>query len=138
VVLLDTDTCIHLLNGTVSSDRVERMRRLPASEIGTAAITAAELRYGALHSGRPDANLERTEVFLAALVLVPFENVAASHFARIKQQLVRRGRPIGVMDMLIAATALAARATLVSGNLREFSRVPGLAVESWTTGKGRR
>lgn len=131
--LLDTDTCIHLLNGTMPSDRVDRMRRMPASEVGASAITAAELRYGALHSGRPDANLERVEVFLAALVQVPFENVAASHFARIKQQLARRGRPIGVMDMLIAATALAAQATLVSGNLREFSRVPGLSAESWMT-----
>ena len=131
MILLDTDTCIFLLNGKIAPETVDRMRRLRSSDIGTATVTAAELRYGALHSARAKANLDRVEVFLASLVQVPFEGVAASHFARVKDHLIRRGRPIGVMDLLIAATALAAQATLVTGNTREFSRVPGLALERW-------
>lgn len=128
--VLDTDTCIHLLNGSAPLAE-QRLRHLPASQIATTAITVAELRFGALHSARSRDNLERAETFLAALRRLPFEDSAAAEFARIKQQLVSRGRPIGALDLCIAAIACAADGTLVTGNLREFRRVPGLSSESW-------
>jgi tRNA(fMet)-specific endonuclease VapC len=128
--LLDTDICIYLLNGRAKIAE-DRLRRLPRDQIGVAAITAAELRYGALHSARPRENLVRVETFLGPIARVPFDDLAAAHFARIKHELAARGRPIGVMDLLIAATCLAAGAALVTNNVREFSRVSSLEVENW-------
>ena len=98
--LLDTDICIYLLTGRAPGV-ADRLRRQPASELGTTTITAAELRYGALHSARPVQNLERVETFLAPLQTLPFDDAAAVQFARIKQDLASRGTLIGVMDLLI-------------------------------------
>jgi tRNA(fMet)-specific endonuclease VapC len=64
VYLLDTDICIYLLNAAAPA-AVERLRDTPLDELGTTSITAAELRYGALHSAKPEANLGRVQVFLA-------------------------------------------------------------------------
>lgn len=74
------------------------------------------------------------EIFLAPLRRVDFDDVAASRFARLKNDLTGSGQIIGIMDMLIAATALAVRATLITGNTREFSRVTGLRTEDWIRG----
>lgn len=128
--LLDTDVSIYLLNGRLP--RVEaRLKELPAGRIGISAMTAAELRYGALHSGRPEKNLERAEAFIGSLRVVPFDDPAAGHFARIKDHLARQGEPIGTPDLLIASCALAVGATLVTNNTREFGKVPGLRWANW-------
>ena len=131
--LLDTDTCIHLLRES-SLGAAERLKRVPAGEIGTTSITAAELRYGALKSARSRENMAAVEVFLSPLRRVDFNDDAATRFARLKHDLTRSGQVIGIMDMLIASIALAAQATLITGNTREFSRVPGLRVEDWVRG----
>lgn len=110
---------------------VANLRELPASEVAISAITEAELRFGALHSSRPEANRERLEFFLAPLEKLAFDVKAAKEFAAIKQDLTRRGQRIGPMDLLIAACALAAGATLVTNYYGEFSRVSGLSVERW-------
>lgn len=128
--LLDTDICIYLLNG--KAPRAEaRLRELDRDEVGVTAITVAELSFGAVHSGRPERNLARVEAFLAPLVRVPFDDAAAACFARIKQALTASGGMIGAMDLLIAATALAFPAVLVTNNTRDFARVPGLEMENW-------
>ena len=128
--ILDTDICIYLLTGR-APEVAERLRHMLATDVGTTAITAAELRYGALHSAKPAANLERVETFLAALETLPFDNAAATQFATIKQNLASRGTPIGVMDLLIAGIAVASGVTLVTNNVREFSRVETLSVVNW-------
>lgn len=128
--LLDTDICIYLLNRRAPTV-IQRLQETPADEVGTTSITAAELRFGALNSGRPRANLLRVEAFLAPLTQQPFENRAAAHYAQIKHHLRTQGQMIGPMDLLIAAVARSIGATLVTNNVREFSRVPGLNIESW-------
>ena len=128
---LDTDICIYLLTGRVPEVE-RRLLDVALNEIGTTAITAAELRFGALKSSRPRQNMERVESFLAPLVLAAFDDRAAIHFARIKAVLSKSGKLIGPMDLLIAAISLANKATLVSNNVREFSRVPGLEVDNWS------
>lgn len=133
--LLDTDVSIYLLNGRLPPVEA-KLRELPADRIGTTAITAAELRYGALHSGRPEENLERAEAFIRSLRVVPFDDPAAAQFARIKNHLARRGELIGTPDLLVAACALAAGGTLITNNVREFSRVPGLRWDNWTGDAG--
>ncbi len=130
--LLDTDTCIYLLNGTVP-EAVERLRATPVEELGLAAITVAELAFGAERSSRREANLQRVAQFVAPFRVLPFDLSCAPWFASTKSHLARNGTPIGSMDLLIAAVALANGATLVTNNQREFRRVPGLLVENWTT-----
>lgn len=131
--LLDTNTCIRILNGT--SPGVAR--RLATSDPGSLAlcsIVKAELVFGALRSARPQANLALLQRFFAPLVSLPFDDRCAEECGRIRMELQRSGRPIGPNDLLIAATALAHDLVLVSHNLREFGRVSGLRVEDWERG----
>ena len=128
--ILDTDICIYLLNGKAPVAEA-RLRQLPREGVGVTAITSAELRYGALNSARPQKNMERVHMFLSPLRLLPFGDREASAYAAIRTDLRRRDMPIGAMDMLIAATCVAADAVLVTNNTREFGRVPGLKVDSW-------
>ncbi len=131
--LLDTDISIYLLKGAIPA-AAERLRGLDSSQVATTAITAAEIRYGAVHSARPKANLERVALFLAPLAVLPFDDAAAAQFASLKHDLLSTGRPIGAMDMLIAAIAIAGGHVLVTNNEREFRRVAGLEIENWTGG----
>ena len=130
--VLDTDTCVFLLRGKGEAV-AKRLRELQVDLVAVTAITAAELRFGALHSARAAANLEQVEQFLAPLQMLPFANAASAHFAAIKESLSRAGLLIGPMDLLIAATVRAHGATLVTNNVGEFERVPGLKVENWMT-----
>ncbi len=128
----------YLLDTNVVSDLVRRpggdlARRVAALEAGSFAISvivAAELRYSARRRG--SARLTRQlEAVLSALDVLPLEEPAAQHYGAIRNQLERIGRPIGHNDLLIAAQARALGATLVTDNVTEFRRVPGLAVEGW-------
>lgn len=130
--LLDTDISIYLLNESLPAVTA-RLAGLPADQVGTTAITAAELRFGALNSGRPQQNLARVETFLSPLVQIPFDARAAVHFGPLKRLLTSQGQLIGTMDLLIASCALAVGGTLVTNNTREFSRVPSLNVENWVS-----
>ena len=128
--VLDSDVCIWLLRGRAPAVET-RLRTLPLNAVATTTVTAGELRYGALRSKHARANLARVEAFLAPVRLLSFDNRAACHFADIKGHLAAAGALIGPMDLLIAATTRAHDATLVTGNTREFSRVPDLPVEDW-------
>ena len=92
--VLDTDICIYLLNGRAPGAE-KRLRLEPAGNLSVTAITAAELRYGALRSQRVKKNLAAVERFLAPLQQFDFNNSAAVHFAAIKEQLASRGQLIG-------------------------------------------
>ena len=127
--MLDTDICIYLIN-----ERDEALRErfeANASGICISAITHAELRYGAAHSTRVEENTREIEAFCLDLDILPFDVAAGVHYGEIRQALVRRGRPIGANDLLIAAHARSADATLVTNNEGEFGRVPGLRMENW-------
>lgn len=128
--LLDTDISIYLLNGRLPTVE-QRLAGMPAEQVGTTAVTAAELRFGALNSGRPEKNLARVETFLAPLVQIPFDERAAIQYGNLKRHLVSKGQIIGLMDLLISACTLAAGGILVTNNVREFSRIPTLNLENW-------
>ena len=128
--LLDTNACIKLLNGS-SRPLLARLRGHAASEIRVSSVTRAELLYGARHSARVAENLRVLTAFFAPLVSVPFDDACAEEYGGIRASLAAAGRPIGPNDMLIAATALAHDLTLVTHNLREFSRIPALKIEDW-------
>jgi tRNA(fMet)-specific endonuclease VapC len=93
-------------------------------------ITGAELAFGVAKSGLA-RNRDALEKFFAPLEVLPFESKAMYSSGALRAQFQARGQPIGALDTLIAAHALAVGATLVTNNLAEFDRVPGLACENW-------
>ena len=99
--------------------------------IAISVIVAAELRFGL--AKRPQTRISRSvRGALTTIDILPFEPPADETYGRLRAELERAGTPIGPNDMLIAAHALATDRILVTGNVREFSRVPGLAVEDWS------
>ena len=105
--VLDSDSCIYALKGTHPL-LVQRLMDSEPGELGTTAITVAELRYGMLNSTRAETNLARLGAFLSQLVVINFDETSASHYAEIRLGLSRRGQLIGSLDMLIAAATRAA------------------------------
>ena len=129
-VLLDTNVCIRILNGT-SPGVVRQLEKLSPSDVAISAIVRAELTYGARKSSHVAANLRLVDAFLEPFVCLPFDGRTADVYGSIRADLEREGRPIGPNDLLIAATALAHSLTLVTHNTSEFNRVPGLSVVDW-------
>lgn len=127
--LLDTNTCIYYLNSG-SPALVRRFETADADRMAVSALTVGELQFGVAKSGRPEANRERLEQFLAELELLPFDRPCGEHFGRLKAELRSRGRPIPDFDIGIAATAHATGRILVSSD-SHMSSIDGLRVENW-------
>ncbi len=132
--LLDTNVCIHVLNGR-SPQLVERLRRHRPAEVALCAVVKAELIYGAHRSSRAAENLRLLERFFDPFVSLPFDDHCADIYGRIRHELERAGTPIGPNDLMIAATAVAHGLTLVTANTREFERVIGLSLDNWERGE---
>lgn len=130
MLLLDTNICIAFLTGTDASVRTRLLAAAPG-EVYLCSVVKAELIFGARNSGRVEHNLGRLQDFSASFESLPFDDRAAEFYGAVRAQLVREGRLIGGNDMLIAAIALAADATLVTRNTDEFRRIAGLRVEAW-------
>lgn len=131
--LLDTDTCIYLINRRSGHERI--LRRIAGKTYGEvliSTITLAELRFGIARSTRTAHNRTKLELFLARFETALFDEAAAAAYGPLRAELQSRGTPIGPLDTLIAAHALGLKATLVSNNVREFSRVTELLLENWT------
>jgi tRNA(fMet)-specific endonuclease VapC len=128
--LLDTDTCIYALNG--NADVLERLRAHGRRDLFVSAITEAELRVGAAKSSKPVKMLRMLQRFLSAFEILEFNSEDAAAYADVRAKLERAGTPIGALDTLIAAQAIARRLTLVSNNEREFGRVAGLRLVNWS------
>ena len=129
--LLDTDTCIYALkrNETV----LRRLLASDRSDVAVSVITEAELRTGAAKSTSVAKTLRSVENFLMPIEIIDFVSSDAASYAAIRAKLERGGTPIGPLDTLIAAQAIARKLTLVSNNEREFRRVSGLRVENWAS-----
>lgn len=95
------------------------------------AVTWGELVYGTEKSSHPERNLADIEEMAARLEIAPFETLAAAHFGQLRAELYRIGKPIGPYDMMIAGHARSLGLILVTNNLKEFERVPGLRVVNW-------
>jgi tRNA(fMet)-specific endonuclease VapC len=126
--LLDADTVSYALRG---QGRVaDRILQRPPSDLCISSITLAELGFGA--ESKKSQKLRRAiRSFVGDVAVVPFDEDAADRFAVVAAGLARAGTPIGVLDTLVAAQALALGLTVVTNNTRHFSRVPGLKVENW-------
>ena len=102
-----------------------------ASRMAVSAITLAELLHGAEKSSRVSENLAAVEDFCSRLQVLPYGPKAAQHYGAIRAALEKLGQPIGVNDMHIAAHARSEGLVLVTNNMAEFARVPGLEAENW-------
>lgn len=128
--LLDTNVCIEYLRGRNLALR-NRMNAMSASDFCVCSIVLAELYRGAFKSSDSQGNLGLINRFLLDVRSIPFDDVCAALCGELRADLERQGHPIGPYDIQIAAIALVHGLTLVTGNLGEFNRVPGLLVEDW-------
>lgn len=127
--LLDTDTCIYALK---QNERIiKRLLAAPREDVLISVITEGELRTGAAKSSTPSKTLQRVENFLSPITLIEFASDDAIAYAIVRAKLERAGTPIGPLDTLIAAQAVARKLTLVTNNVREFRRVVSLSLENW-------
>ena len=127
--LLDTNICIWLMKRVPSVLHAFRCKKSEGAAISS--IVLAELEYGVQKSQNADISRAALSSFLATIEVLPFDEMAAYEYGGICLDLQRRGKPIGQMDMLVAAHAVAAGLTLVTNNTREFERVKGLPLEDW-------
>lgn len=129
--MLDTDTCIYVINKRPQSV-FDRFKQERVGDIGLSSIALSELRYGAEKSSNPGKNLAALDDFVTPLEVLEYGEEEAEEYGRIRSYLERKGELIGSMDMLIAAHAKSLDVTLVTSNSREFNRVPGIRIETWT------
>jgi tRNA(fMet)-specific endonuclease VapC len=130
--LLDTNTASYVIKGYPGQVR-ERLVKVPMAQIAISAVTEAELRFGVAR--RPEAARLRTAVeeFLLRVDVLPWDSEAAQHYAQLRADLERDGKPMGNLDMMIAAHALAVRAVLVTHD-RVFRHVRHLRMDDWSKG----
>jgi tRNA(fMet)-specific endonuclease VapC len=127
--VLDTNTLIYFFRG---EGRVaDRLLATSPADIAVPTVVLYELETGIARSNSPAKRRAQLEQLLRVVSLLPFGAEEVRAAATIRAALEQQGTPIGPMDTLIAATALAARGVLITRNIREFQRVPGLAVEDW-------
>lgn len=134
--MLDADVCIHLVRRR-SPPLAERFLR-PGQALAVSTIVQTELLVGVAKSPDPHKAAERVEALLGRVVILPFDEDAAAHAADVRAGLERAGTKIGAYDGLIAGHARSVGAVLVTGNVREFSRVPGLRTDDWLAEAGDR
>lgn len=131
--LFDTNACIALINGKPSSVRLRLQAAIDQGhEVSVSSVSVFELWYGVAKSARPQTNGATVDAFLEGPVSVlPLAGPDAKAAGSLRSLLEAAGRPIGAYDLLIAGQSLHHKLTLVTANIREFSRVKGLVWEDW-------
>jgi tRNA(fMet)-specific endonuclease VapC len=127
--MLDTNVCIRVLRDRPASIR-ERFNK-ESESLCLSTIVLTELLHGAAKSAKPQETRREVESFAARLEVLSFDEAAADHAGEIRAGLERQGKTIGGYDVLIAGHARSRGLTVVTGNLKEFTRVAGLRCEDW-------
>jgi len=129
--LLDTNICIYIINEK-PENVLKRFEQYPVTEFGISSLTHAELQYGIEKSMNKETNQHALDEFLLPLTVLPFHGKSLIKcYGQIRTFLELEGKTIGPLDMLIAAHALSLDLTILTNNLREFSRIPNLKCENW-------
>lgn len=128
--VLDTDVCIDLIRGQIPAKGSEG-GRIPLHLSVISSVTLAELEVGVAKALAPSQRRRQLDDFLEHVVVTDFDTAAARHYGEIRAHLEHKGTTIGPLDLLIAAHARSRGASLVTANLREFRRVPGLKCVAW-------
>jgi tRNA(fMet)-specific endonuclease VapC len=131
--LLDTNICIYIINEKPKKI-LKKFERYPVHEFGISSITHAELQYGVAKGKNKNTNQTALDQFLMPLTIIPFRGEKlVAYYGEIRALLESKGKAIGPLDMLIAAHALSMDLTIISNNIKEFSRIPNLKCENWIT-----
>lgn len=128
--MLDTNICIYAIKNK-PEQVLRRIKSNMRNGLCVSVVTLAELEHGVQKSLYPEKNTMALIQFLAILEVLPFDDLAAVEYGKLCAYLQKQGTPIGTMDMLIAAHAKVENVVLVTNNVREFKRVPGLTIENW-------
>lgn len=128
--MLDTNICIYIIKKK-PDQVIERLRHTRVPDVGVSSITLSELEYGVAKSARPEQNKLAIVEFLAPLEILPYDDMAAQEYGKVRVYLEKQGTPIRSMDMLIAAHALSLNCILVTNNESEFHHIPALKIENW-------
>ena len=129
--LLDTNICIYIINEKPKKV-LRKFEQYPVHEFGISSITHAELQYGVEKSKNTKTNQDALDEFLLPLTILPFHGKnLVTCYGEIRAVLESRGKIIGPLDMLIAAHALSLDLTIISNNIKEFSRIPKLKCKNW-------
>jgi len=131
--VLDTDICSYLMKRTQPA-LIERVKTFAPRDLKVSVITLFELEYGILRSDRRDSLRRVVQAFLENVELLVWTDSAAREAGAVRAELAAAGNPIGAYDLQIAGHARSLGATLVTNNLREFSRVSGLRLADWGGG----
>ena len=129
--LLDTNICIYCIRKTPQKV-FRRIHEQVVGDIGISAITFSELEFGVANSSNPDQNQTALSELVSVLEIADYTSEVAPIYGAIRAALHKKGQLIGPLDLLIAAHSLYLGTVLVTNNVREFNRVPGLHVENWT------
>lgn len=128
--MLDTNICIYLIKRK-PLHVIDQLRTFEPGDVAVSSITVAELQYGVSKSNQRERNRVALAEFLSPLEVLPFDENASGHYGDIRCDLEKMGNVIGSMDLLIAAHARSLSLTLITNNIREFQRVPGLRADNW-------
>ena len=128
--LLDTNICVYSINGQ-HPHLTEKLLTVPPHEILISSVTVGELEYGAAKSRWGERTRQILRAFLANFRILPFSEEDAAVFGRIRAELETQGKTIGMFDAMIGAQGLSGGYTIVTHNMREFLRIPGIRLEDW-------
>jgi tRNA(fMet)-specific endonuclease VapC len=128
--LLDTNICIYIIKNK-PPQVLAKFEQIDPSVLGISIITLAELEYGAAKSSNPRKNYQIIEDFVRYLDVFDWDRQVSRIYGEIRADLRKKGTPIGLLDTQIAAHCLSLDRILVTNNVREFERVPGLKIENW-------
>lgn len=127
--MLDTNMVIYTIKNRPT--KVREVFKTHSGRMSISSVTLGELIYGAEKSGQTERNLADIEGLTARLEVLPFGELAATHFGQLRAELSKIGKMIGPYDQMIAGHARSLGLILVTNNIREFERVPGLRLENW-------
>lgn len=130
MIILDTDAISDLMRPRPAPTLLARLAQVPVDHQATTSVTIGELVYGAHKAARPDL-YTRASQLLDGVTVFDFDRAAAEQYGRVRAELETTGQRLADPDLRIAAIALAQRATLITGNIKHFGRVPDLDVRDW-------
>jgi tRNA(fMet)-specific endonuclease VapC len=128
--LIDTNICIYIMNKK-PDDVIQKFKQIKIGEIGVSTITISELQYGISKSRKRKKNEIRLNEFITPLEILPYDESAAKAYGDLRYELEKAGKPIGPLDLLIAAHAVSRNLIVVTNNDKEFKRIKKLKVENW-------
>jgi tRNA(fMet)-specific endonuclease VapC len=130
--LFDTDTISQIIKKNPSISFIKRLAAIPPEYQSTTSITVGELVYGAYKSNKPSYFIEKLNSMVwPNITILPFDEDAAQIYGRVRADLEKKGITVTEPDLRIASIALTHNVTVITGNIKHFSKVPGLKVENW-------